>query len=355
MIGIDAPGIGSNKWNMKETIKGWRQGIALGLFDDNTFGPKAFSNMQRLVQTDMVPAIRPHLNWAGPNAKHILPPPQKIKAAAPKYEKFQKANPGIRVYVSPTCEFDSQDKKAIKAMLDLTASLCPSCTIVQNPSGKGATVPGYLVERHGKTVVGPGQIISYDGGVKGEGLFDIDATKWFRDNSQAEIAFGWGPLLNMAEAHNTTPPNLRDDTPPAGYITSLIRLADPVGTPPTASFPVIPLKKPFLYKSHAEDSQGKDPRNNKPMFIAKPKTGSIELVTFQGATVCKFPYAPNVGPFPPDLFRWYSGNAGGPNLWGWQIADKAQQMSGSPFVCIKLAGKFYGWIHPAHRTPFYQA
>lgn len=354
MIGIDALGMGSNNWNIRETIKGWRRGVALGLFADETFGPKALANAQALVNTSLVPAVRAHLNWQGPNPSHALPPLSKIQKLAPKWEQFAKTNRGVRVYVSSTCEFDSRDTKAIKAMLDLTARLCPSCTIVQSPSGKGATVPGYMIERHGKVSVGAGQIASYDGGVKGEGLFDIDAAKWVAGNAASEISFAWGPLCNMAEAHNTTPPNQRRSSPSAGYITSLIRLFDAPIVPPTPAFPVTPLKKPFLYKSHAEDSPGQDNRNNKPLFIAKPKAGAIELVTFQGATVCKFPYAPNVGPFPPDLFRWYSGNPGGPNLWGWQIVDKAQQMSGYPHVWIKLAGKYYQ-INPIFRGNFYQA
>lgn len=355
MRGIDALGIGSKHWNLKETIKGWRQGVALGLFADETFGPNALSNAQKLVDTGMVPAVRSHLNWQGPNPKHALPPLSKIQKLAPKWQAFALKNPGVRVYVSSTCEYDSRDVRAIKAMLDLTAQLCPSCTIVQTPSGKGAVVPGYMLEKHGKVAMGPGQIASYDGGVKGEGLFDINAAAWVQQNSRAEIAFGWGPLLNMAEAHNTTPPNQRDDSPSAGYIISIIRLFDPPGQPPTPSFPVVQLKRPGLYKSHAEDSPGADPRNNRPLFISKPHVAAVDIVTFQGKSIGKLTYNPSVGPFPPDLFRYYSGNAGGVGLYGWQIADKAQQVSGSQWVWLKIAGKFYGPINPTFRTPFYQA
>lgn len=360
MIGTDTLGMASKHWNMKAMIKGWRKGVAFGLFADETFGPFALSNAQKMADTGLAPAVRAHLNWEGPNPKHQLPPLSKIKALAPRWQQFAVRNPGMKVYVSPTCEYDSQNKGAIKQMLDLTAQLCPSCTIVQTPTSKGATVPGYMIERHGKVVVGAGQIVSYDGGKmqpdgQTQGLFDIDAAKWINLNSQAEITFAWAPLCNMAEAHNTAPPNQRDDAPSADYITSLIRLFDSPGIAPTPVFNFTPLKKPELYKSHAEDSPGSDPRNNRPLVIVGPQTSFIELVTFQGKTVCKLPYAPNVGPFPGGLHRYYSGNPGGPILYGWQIADKAIQMSGYPHVWIKQNHKFKGPINPIFRTPFFQA
>lgn len=351
MRGIDVLGIGSKNWNIKETIKAWTKGVAVGLFADETFGPLAIQNTIKLLNTGKVPAVRAHLNWMGPNPSHALPPLDKIKALAPKWEKLAKAYPMVRFYVSMTCEGKSSDKVEITKRLNLTANLCPSCTVVLSP-WQSPPIPGYMLERHGKTTVGSGQIVSYDGGVKGEGLFDINAAAWVKDNTQAEIAFAWGPLCNMAEAHNTTPPNKRTQSPSANYLTSLIRLFDPLGAPPTPSFAVTPLKRPVLYKSHAEDSPGADARNNRPLFINKPKAGAVTLVTFQNQEIGKFMY---YGGFPPDLFRFYSGMAGGLGLYGFQIADKAQSMSGSPYVWIKHSKKFYGPIHPTFRTPYYQA
>ena len=355
MRGLDILGLASKKWNVKETLEALSKGMAVGLFADDTFGPNAIPNVNRLLATEKLAAIRAHLNWKGPNPSHALPPLDKIKALAPKWEKIAKQNLLTRVYVSPTCEYDSTDKRAIKAMLDLTKKLCPSCIIVQTPSKKGAVVPGYMVERHGKVSMKAGQIASYDGGVKGEGLFDIDAASWVKGNANAEIAFAWSPLCNMAEAHNKLPPNQRTQSPSSHHLTSLLRLFVPIPSAPTPLFTATPLKRPFLYKSHAEDSQGPDPRNNRPLLILKPKAAFVTLVTFQGVPVGKFTYVDRVGPFPPDLSRFYSANPRGIGLYGWEIADMAMSKSGSPFVWISHKGKFIGPIHPAHRTPFFQA
>lgn len=348
--GLDLLGIGSKKWNMKQTIKGFPQGFALGLFADETFGPLAIKNTTKLLKTGKVGAVRAHLNWAGPNPSHALPPLSKIKKLAPKWEALAKQFPSVQFYISPTCEGKSNDKAKIKELLDLTASLCPSCSIVWSPM-QSPSIPGYITEVHGKAVAKTGMIASYDGGTKGEALFDIDAAKWVKQQGDAIMAFAWGALCNMAEAHNTLPPNKRTASPDAGYIQSLARLFDDPGVAPTPSFPVTPLKKPQLFKTHAEDSPGKDKRHNRPLVILKEKLPHVELVTKDGAVLGKMRY---YAPIPPNQ-RYYSGNPGSIGLYGWQIADKALAVSGSPYVWIKVGGKFYGPINPIFRTPYFQA
>lgn len=351
MKGLDCLGIGSRYWDLKATKRAWRQGVALGLFADDTFGPNAEKYARAMLDTGMVPAVRAHLDWSN----HKLPPLSKIRKLAPRWEAIARAYPSIRVYVSPACEYESGNRAAIVAMLDTARQLCPSCTIVQTPIKATPVIPGYMLELHGKRVARAGQIISYDGGNglskdSGEGLFDIDSAKWVSDNSRAEISFAWGPLCNLAEAHNTLPPPQRKTAPDWKYLVSLIRLFDAPGSPPTPSFSARPLWKPQLYKSHAEDSPGVDTRNNRPLVIIAGKAANLELVTFQGARVGRFKYYDH---FPGDLERYYSGT--GVGLYGWELADKAQQMSGSPFVWIKHQGKFYGPVHPTFRTPYFQA
>lgn len=345
--GLDLLGIASKNWDMKATLNAFPQGWALGLFADETFGPLAVKNTTKLLATGKVEAVRVHLNW---DSKHGLPSLKKIKKLAPKWQALAVNYPTIHFYISPTCEYDSTSKSAVKEMLDLTASICTSCTIVQTPSGKGVIVDGYVIEKHGKAVAKPGEIVSYDGGKGGEGLFDIDAAKWIASNSNAAICFAWAPLFNMAEAHNTLPPNKRTASPSAGYITSLVRLFDFPGVAPTPSFAVTPLKKPLLYKSHAEDSPGVDPRNNRPLMILKEKLSSVDIVVSSGKKIATMKY---FGAFPPNLQRYYSGT--GTKLYGYQIADLANKTSGSPWVWIKAGNKHYGPIQPVFRTPFFQA
>lgn len=347
MRGLDLLGLGDNDWDLKSTIKAWPKGFALGFFADETFGKDVMQKVVKLVRECEIPAIRPHLNWSD---DHSLPPLSKIQKLAPKWQAFAVMNPNVRVYVSPTCEYDSTNLKAIKAMLDLTARLCPSCTVVQSVSKKGVTIPGYMVERHGKVVVKAEQIISYDGGVKGEGLFDIDALAWAKANSAAEIMFSWGPRCNGTEKTKLPRPK-RTAFANGDYIKGLARLLMSVGNPPTPTFNSTPLKKPLLYKSFAEDQDGPNSRDSKPLVILPKKTSFVEVVTFTGAPIGKLMY---YGGYPPNLHRYYSGMSGGMGLYAYAIAAKALAVSGYEWFWIKQGKTYYGPLN-AFRSPYFQA
>lgn len=345
MRGLDLLGLGDSDWNLKSTIKMWPKGFALGFFADDTFGKDVMKKVTKLIERCEIPAIRAHLNWSD---NHSLPPLSKIKKLAPKWEAFAKAHPSVRVYVSPTCEGKSNNKAAIKAMLDLTASLCPSCIVVQSLF-QSPTIPGYMIEKHGKTKVGAGQIISYDGGVKGESLFDIDALAWANANSAAEIMFSWGPRCNGTEKTKLPRPK-RTAFADGNYIRGLARLLQAVGSPPTPTFAATPLKKPLLFKSFAEDQDGPNKRDCKPLIILPKKTAFVEVVTFTGAKLGKFMY---YGGFPPNLHRFYSGMSGGMDMYAWQIEALALQKSGYPWFGIKQGNTYY-WPLNAFRSPYFQ-
>ena len=346
MRGLDLLGLADSDWNLRQTIKAWPKGFALGCFAGDTFGSKALKKVTKLIKKADIPAVRPHLNWSD---DHSLPPLSQIKKLAPKWEKFARAFPHVRVYVSPTCEYNSTDKNKIKEMLDLTAALCPFCTIVQNPSKVGAVVPGYMLERHGKTTVLPGQIISYDGGVKGEGLYDIDAEAWANNNSNAEISFAWGPRCNGTEK-TKLPRSKRTAFADGDYIKGLARLLMPVGNPPTPTFNATPLKKPLLFKAWAEDQDGPNQRDNKALIILPKKTASVDVVDFRGKSLGKLIW---YGAYPPNLHRFYSGMRGGMDMYAYEIAAKALAQSGYEWFYIKQGSTYYGPLN-AFRSPFYQ-
>lgn len=350
--GIDLLGMASAKWNIKATRQALMQsnGVNIGLFADETFGPLAIQNAIKCLDTGKVIKMRVHLNWAGPNPKHTLPPVSKIKELAPKWEKLAKQYPNTRFFVSPSCEYGSTDPKAVGQMLKVTANLCPSCTIVHNPLIP-VNFPGVRLERHADVKVKTGQILSYDGGSNpDESVYDIDVTRWINDSKNAEIIFAWALLCNMAEAHNTLPPTARTESPSLEFTKGLIYLFEDPGTPPTPSFQAIPLKKPCLYKSFSEDSQGADKRNNRPLIITPEDKDSVELITKTGATIGKFV---KYGQYSPGLYRYYSGWKDGIGLYGWQIADKCAQMSGSPYGYYRIDKKIYGPIHWTFRTGYF--
>lgn len=352
--GIDLLGMAHVKWNIKATVQALKatDGINIGLFADETFGPNAIKNAIKCLDTGKVKAIRAQLNWSGPNPKHQLPPLSKIKKLAPEWEKLAKKYPSVKFYVSPSCEPDSNDTAAIKAMLELTQQLCPSCTVVYNPMTAKNKIPGYVYELHGDKKMGAGQAISYDGGSPGSegGLYNIDAARWVKQNSKTEYAMAWAALCNMQEAHNTKPPKQRTESPSREFILGLIHLFDEPGSAMTPNFPVIPLKKPLLYKSFAEDSPGADKRHNRPMILAKQKAPFIELYTYQNQLIGRMPY---YGGFGDGLSRYYSGAPGGLGLYGWQIAKKCEALSGSPWGYFQVAGKYYGPIHFTFRGNYF--
>lgn len=341
---IDLLGMGSLKWNIKATIKALKNsdGFGIGLFADETFGPNAIKNIRKCLDTGKVKLVRAQLNWKGPNPSHALPPLSKVKKLAPQWEKLAKEYPATKFYVSPSCEYQSMDKKAVKQMLETAKQLAPSCTIVNNPmTSASAPIPGYIYELHGDKKMGANQAISFDGGSGDgqEGLYNIDAENWVKKNSKAEYSMAWAVLCNMQEAHNTLTPTQRTESPSYEFTMGLYHLFTESGTAPTPDFKVIIVKRPLLWKSFAEDSPGKDRRHNRPMFLSKVKSSYVEIVTVDGKVLGKMPYW---GSFGDGLSRYYAGSAGGIGLYAWQIMEKAKEVSGFPWFWIKQGKNYYG-------------
>lgn len=343
MIGLDFLGLGSKAWPIKATIEAFPQGGALGFFGDDTFGPNAMKNVRAFIASGKVAAIRNQMHW---DYGHKIIPIEKLKKALPAWEKLAKEFPGIRVYLSHSCEYSERSLAEIKKRVDLIHSLAPSCIPVQTPM-RSPVISGEIVEVHGQQPAKPGQICSTDG----EALFNMDAEKWNNASSGGIIRFAWGERCNGAEAHNTLPPPKREAFPDRKYTLSLLRLLEPKGIPPTPTFQAKPLKKPLLWKTHAEDNPGSSARDNRPLIMLPKKTKDVQLVTFQGEPIGKLVY---FAPYPGGLFRFYSGLPGGIGLYGYEIGEKAKAKSGSEFIWIKQGNTFYGPINPAFREGYFQ-
>lgn len=354
IYGLDVLGAADSDWKLRELAEVWPRGFALGIFDGKeTFGDavpavrKVLSYMSDPV--GMVPAIRFHAGWAN----HKLTEIDRLKQRLPQYEKFQRDFPGIRVYVSHSCEYEKKysPESEVRKRVKLVRDLCPSCRVVQSIMPGAFTVPGEIIERHGgKTRAKRGEIVSTDG----EALFDIDAKKWIENNAQAEIMFGWGFRFNLSEAGpRILPPHARTAAPSKEYINSVARLFYGSGVAPTPTFQgkVVPIKDPLLLKTHAEDMPNANPRDNLPLVMLKSKTPSIEVVTYTGQPIGKLMYFDT---YPGGRFRYYAGLPGGMKMYGWQIADRAQLVSGYPHVWFKQGGTFYGPVHPTFRQGFFR-
>lgn len=363
ILGHDFLGLGSKHWNVKETIAALPNGVAVGCFDStwpNNFGDP-LPNIRALCKSGKVVAVRVQAWWS---YEHRIVPLGVLKSALPRWEKLAKEFPGIQFFISPSCEYRwKEDGKGVVTAADLSArvalvqSLAPSTIPVLSP-WLAPSLPNVITEHHGaKAKAKPGEIVSYDGGGSKACGFDeeIGADKWIAQNKRARILFCWSPIYNCAEADNTLKPNQRTATPNGKYIRAMQRLMEPKGEAPKKQFAgsVSPFNKPNLYKLFAEDMQGANPRDNKPLVITKHAGPSVSLLTSNGREVAKFSLFGSVGSF-NGLSRYYSGWSGASNLFGYEIAEKAKQLSGSEWVWIKAGDKVYGPVHPAFRTPYYQ-
>jgi hypothetical protein len=357
LLGIDALGLGDHNWNFKDTLAVWPQGWALGVFDSDwpgSFGdPRA--RVIQLLQTGKVPALRVQLYWS---PQHMLAPEGVIKARAPLWEAIATQFPSVRVYLSPSCEYKSNDVHAVQHLVDLIRQLAPSCVPVLVPMPPSPTIAGVMSEEHGsKASAGHNQLASMDG----SDPFDLDIEAWVnrQQSAGAEIAFLWCARCNGSEAGPLVPIPQRTAFPNHKDILSMVRIGSPKGTPPKPNFPftarVFPFDANRIYKSHGEDGKGdSDLRDNKPCIIVDAKAGSAEVLTKDGQLVGRLGYRDSFlsPPGHPEIhrFRYYSGAPSGSNLYGYEFGQKALALSGSEFVWIRVGSTTYGPCNPAFRT-----
>lgn len=337
-------GLASNHWRMKETLKFLPQGCAIGVFDGKeTFGD-VLPNLKTLLNTGKVPAVRIHAVW---DDDHHIASLAVLQKRLPRYELLARQYPNIKFFVSHSCEYKERSLAEVKKRVDLVVKLCPSCEPVQTPMAGSPTVPGLIIESHGKNAKSPMGIVSGDG----QENVQLDMVNWNQRNASSVIRFSWGLRCNGVDADDVEPGKpkiprpIRTDYPSTKDLNMMYRVLLPIGIPPTPTFPgkVTPLTKPMLWKAAAEDMDGINPRDNKGLAILKTKSDFIELMTFQGQIVTKLPY---YGGYTGGLHRYYSG------LYGYEIGQKARAMSGSEFVWIKQ-GRI-GPINPSFRCGYYQ-
>jgi hypothetical protein len=341
LVGLDLLGLGNKSWNVNETLNSFPAGTAIGCFD-NTFGD-VMPHLITLINSGKVAAVRGHIWW---DYGHKIVPLDFLNKKLPRWEGLAKQFPNVKVYVSHSCEYSESSVTNVQKRVDLVKQLCPSCIPVQAPMGSPA-IPGVMTEEHGKNATaGLGQIASTDG----QSLFDIDAEAWINKNKFADIVFGWGARFNLSTAGNATPPPDRKNPPSANYIISVLRLFEPKGPPPAFFAPSLVLTKPSLYKTHSEDN-GVDSRANKPCLIIPERANHVDILTHDKQLVGSFPL---YGSFLGGMWRYYSGTPNGLKMYGFQIADKAKALSGSPWVVFKANNKLYGPVHPVFRTGFFQ-
>lgn len=197
--GLDILGAGHKLFPIKDVVELLPKGWMLGFFGDDLFGGMAWPKIEKELkkQGKTLRALRAHLHWGN----HQLIPVEKCRKLARYYEKVAKKYPEMTVFVSPSCEYDTNHWGEVEKRVKILRKHAPSCVIVLNP-GKGIMIPGVLRERHGDTDAFAGEGISHDG----KDIFDINQSKWLEKNQDARYALGWSHRFNMRDPGEVPPP-----------------------------------------------------------------------------------------------------------------------------------------------------
>lgn len=330
---LDFLGLAHPNWKLQPTLDAFPQGFAIGCFAD-TFG-NPIPKLRQFFDSGKVSAFRLQAWW---DNAHKIAPLAHLKKELPKWESLAKQYPHIPFYISHSCEYSEQNRKEVIRRVSLVQNLCPSCKIVQTPM-HSPVVPGVgFVEYHGsKAKAKAGEIASTDGNE----ICQMDSLKWMQSNAAGELVFGWNAEFNGRNAHTTEPPMQRDSFPNGKYVKTTVAQMMPKGVIPVPAFDARAFKGDELYKVMAED-QKNDSRSNKPVIMLAKKVPQIDLVTFDNKVVTSFKLFPDSNPH--KLERYYSSG-----LWGYEIAQRAFDLSGSEFVWIKAAREFVQGLHPSFR------
>jgi len=340
ILGLDY--LGGAKY-CDEILKAHPSGYAAGFFYD-TFGDSTVC-IDKLAASGKASAFRVQLSWSDTH-QFATRDFDAIAAKAGKIDQLARKYPRIKFYVSGACEhnFHRADAELLKRKV---SGRCPSCAGYVNTVWKGALIDG-INEVHGKRAAIAGD---YFYSTDGEALIDLDADKLRQTHGRAKLYFGWAPRFNLRQQGTTAKPKERTAKPSIEYIQSIVRAIQPIGVVPKFPFAVTKLKDKQLWKTHAEDKFGaNDARANKPLFISKSKTLTLKLIASNGKEVGSIKYYGSYTD--PGYHRHYSGSVS--PAYGYQIAEKAKQISGSEFIVIRDGRTNYGPINPAFRAGYFR-
>lgn len=358
--GLDYLGLGSKYWNLRDSLKAFPKGFALGAFDKNVFGD-ALPKIRTFLKSGKVSALRVHL-WY--HKDHELCPIEVIQKRAPLYEKLSKDFPDVMIYLSHTCEFMGGTLVEVKKRVDLLKKLAPHCLPVNSGAIRIVGIPNeYHAQNDDRNKLTgykalrcrAGDLCSTDG----KSAPQMNFTHWKAYQKQASINFAWASRFNLREEYDNAAdlpaPKDRKAYPGEMYIKAVAALFRDEGAAPVFKpcGKVINITNPMVFKTFAEDGPGEDVRSNKPLLISPAPTGKpLKVVDCNGKQIARFNYFGHYPTAKGQYQRHYSGT--GSNLYGFQIANKAIKSSGSPFVWLTADNKtFYGPVNPIFRKGYF--
>lgn len=305
------------------------EGWAAGFFT-NTFGD-ALPTISRLLATGRCPRVRLHLLWKDDHNFTLGDLPalgKEAKRVAPLVNKFA----SVEFQISAACEHNLNFKDA-EAFRQCVLQNMPKRIVYVNTPMRGATLNNCINEHHGNKFTG-GQQFSCDG----NSCVDSDIETLKTQYRNAITFFFWHSRFNGKWSDNDkTPRPARKGWPDSHLLNSVIALASSRGS--------TDLPKGWIFKSHAENSNGTDPKSDKPVWITPVKAREIILKSRNGHVldIAKF-----YGAFiDKKRWRYYSPN------WGYLIAQTAISIQNDPLCEVWVNDKKVGVINTAFRDGEY--
>jgi len=338
MYGLDFLGIAKYPdVALREFPEGWALGAFAVEFGD------AYSAVEAIVRSGRCPHVRIQLTWSRENHTYTDKHFEIAKRQAVRYERMAVLNPSVKFELSTFCEHKLRDPDRYH---DKIAALAPHCQIV-NSVWKGALSKKYKNEVHGLAgaVKGPCNY-SFDG----TGCVDADVKTIKETHKNCEVFFFWTYQFNGNRNGSTTD----DKGKPLPYIEPTNRLFWP--TSPLIDSVIYQknekgktkLPKGYTLKSHADQQVPKPPpgsRELKPLILSPKKINRYELVAANGQVIA-VTGAPS--PYRDGRYRYYFAD------FGYQLAEKAIRIQGSPVVKVREGGKVIGTVNPAFRENEYR-
>lgn len=322
----------------KAIIKAHPAGFAAGFFTNVDGFGDSLPVVRDLLDTGRCPSERLHLKWDDDH--QYADKFKSIRKEARRVAKVIDEYKDIEWYVSGACEHRLTKNQATE-LSRIVLDEMPSGVTYVNSAEKGAFIDpadNIINETHldGGRMPKGRYIFSYDGQPATD--YRSATCQEIKDkHKNAEIFFVWDARCNNNWEWGVKKPRPeRKGMADAPFLQSLAALAMEMGS--------CKLEKSTLWKSHSENKGNGDSRAEKPVFITPREVKEITLFA-GGKKVITMPYY--------DVYRqendpriWYRYYA---HEWGYKLAMKAVQLSGSPVCEIRVGKKVIGQCNPAFR------
>ena len=322
-------------------------GVGVILNTNNPQWPKTnfWPIAERLAERGKLPFFRPHAIWED---SHIYNPEKHNKIILTEFERIADLKgkfPQVDCYFSPMCERDNnhqQFNRLIERLLEDADKL--GISIVNSVTKASYWPSGAVInELHGSKMKPNWGRCAYS--TDGKQAWDQNVVKLRETPPRAVMEYFafWVSLLNGKcndkQPHepgaDTTRRNLREAWPYPEVFPALSMLVEtPEG---------VRLGKEHIWKTHA-DQHGpvRKPREGKPVFITPADGASCIVRTVVGNKLVAT--MPRDGNYTDGRPKYRC------NEFGFQLANKARKLSGSPMVRLMINRKEIGVVHPAFRA-----